>query len=299
MAQLTLEDSGTLWYEDTGEGPVLVSVHGWAMHGGLFAPQVELAGRFRLITPDLRGQGRSSPLGPDHDLATLAADLGVLLERLSLERVLLHGWSMGALVVWELMAGPAAARVAGLIVEDMSPRILNDRSWQLGLLGGHDRATTERLILQMSSDWPAYIELFVPRIFAARRAARDARLLQVARAAALQADPASMARLWASMAGADFRAIVPRISVPTWIVHGGASQLYPTAVSQWLVSQMPNARRVCFETCGHAPHLEDPAHFNRVITDCADALGLLRAEHASGPAPAEVELETPVTGDRS
>src|SRR3546814_13932475 len=46
--------------EETGEGPPLVLLHGWAMHGGVFAPLVErLRERYRLYVVDLPGTGPS------------------------------------------------------------------------------------------------------------------------------------------------------------------------------------------------------------------------------------------------
>src|SRR3546814_12945698 len=46
--------------EETGEGPPLVLLHGWAMHGGVFALLVErLRERYRLYVVDLPGHGRS------------------------------------------------------------------------------------------------------------------------------------------------------------------------------------------------------------------------------------------------
>ena len=46
--------------EVTGSGPALVLIHGWALHGGIFAPLVErLAPHFELHVVDLPGHGHS------------------------------------------------------------------------------------------------------------------------------------------------------------------------------------------------------------------------------------------------
>jgi pimeloyl-ACP methyl ester carboxylesterase len=270
MPELALQHSGRVVYDDIGDGPVLVCLHGWAMQAGLFAAQRELAGRFRVITPDLRGHGRSTPLPGGQGLALLARDLEALFVHLDLERVILHGWSMGAQVAWHLLGGRCAARVAGLLVEDMSPRITNDAEWQLGLADGYDERTSKRVLADMRADWIAFTDRFVPRIFAPGPTVPPAGLLDVARAAALAADPSSMQALWMSMTAADLRETIRHIALPVLIVHGGSSQLYPAATSRWLESRMPHAQRICFRHSGHAPHLEEPARFNQTITAFAE-----------------------------
>ena len=55
----------SLYIEKAGNGPVpLVLIHGWAMHGGVFAPLVEaLAERCTMYVVDLPGHGRSRDCG--------------------------------------------------------------------------------------------------------------------------------------------------------------------------------------------------------------------------------------------
>ena len=54
----------SLHVEVAGDGPPLVLLHGWAMHGGVFAPLVErLAPRFTLHLVDLPGHGHSRDSG--------------------------------------------------------------------------------------------------------------------------------------------------------------------------------------------------------------------------------------------
>ena len=54
-----------LHVESSGDGPPLVLLHGWAMHGGLFATLLpSLAQQFRVHVVDLPGHGHSPPVTP-------------------------------------------------------------------------------------------------------------------------------------------------------------------------------------------------------------------------------------------
>jgi hypothetical protein len=81
MADLAT-DFGTLHHEDAGAGGPVLLVHGWAYGAGVFDElAADLARSGRVVRPDLRGHGRSSP-GP-FTLAALAADLAGLADRLA------------------------------------------------------------------------------------------------------------------------------------------------------------------------------------------------------------------------
>lgn len=97
-----LETSGSvaLHYDEAGEGFPLVFIHGWAMSGNVWAYQRPLAERFRVITLDLRGHGKSSPAS-SYAFGDFASDVALLFDRLGLRRAALVGWSLGAQVALE------------------------------------------------------------------------------------------------------------------------------------------------------------------------------------------------------
>lgn len=264
MTALTLSDGATIRATISGDGPPIVFVHGWAMNADLFAEQMRaFAPSFRTIAIDLRGHGGSKAVDQPPTIERLAADLIEIFEQLDLDRAICVAWSMGAMVAWEALTDPAfAARVRGLVVIDMSPRISNDGAWRLGLADGRRPESTIRSVDAMRRDWPAMVRRFVPRIFApgaeTRRAALIARIIEDAEAL----DKEMMAALWESMAVQDFRKTLRMLTVPTLVMHGAKSQLYGAATSEFIARETPNARRVEFARSGHAPHLEEPEAFN-------------------------------------
>lgn len=268
----TLPDGTDIAYRDAGSGPALLLVHGWAASGRFFNPLVDLlAGEFRVIVPDLRAHGRT-PAGPGRpDIDTLADDLAALLDALDLTNVVALGWSMGAQVLWSLIARHGQERLAGLVVEDMSPRILNDEAWRLGMASGMDTAGSQRALSAMRSNWPAYAAAFVRHIFSRDRASRDPDLIQRVLAELRQCDAEAMAALWESMAGQDFRPVLPAMRLPVLVTWGEASQAYTpetSPVSRRHLAERPGqgfrpfractASRASARICRSGPTLRQP-----------------------------------------
>lgn len=84
-------------YEDTGgDAPVLVFSHGLLMDGSMWDRQVEaLRDRYRCITWDERGHGRTETDGRSFSYWDSAADLLGLLSELGVSRATLIGMSQG------------------------------------------------------------------------------------------------------------------------------------------------------------------------------------------------------------
>lgn len=92
-----------LAFDEVGEGPVVVLVHGHPFDRSLWSPQqppLAEAG-FRVIAPDLRGYGQSAATAGTVSMRTLAEDVVGLLDRLEVATAALVGLSMGGLVAME------------------------------------------------------------------------------------------------------------------------------------------------------------------------------------------------------
>ena len=93
-------DDAVLYYEDRGHGTPIVFVNGFAGTTKCFERNAgELAKKYRVITFDLRGYGRSSKSLAKNNIRGHASDIKELLEHLKLEQVILLGWSSGGSAV--------------------------------------------------------------------------------------------------------------------------------------------------------------------------------------------------------
>jgi 3-oxoadipate enol-lactonase len=111
-----------LWYDEAGDGPAVLLLHGGLGDSGLWEPVVPLlAERFRTIRTDLRFYGRST--GPAASWSWHDDVIGVL-DALEVERAALVGLSLGGRIALELALDEP------------------ERLWALGLvapgLSGHD-----------------------------------------------------------------------------------------------------------------------------------------------------------------
>jgi pimeloyl-ACP methyl ester carboxylesterase len=278
LGYFTAQDGSTIAFEDEGEGRPLVLLHGLMAHRGFFEQQRALADSFRLVRIDLRGHGQSASgqsrnVRPPPDVETLADDVERLAAYLGLEDAIGIGWSLGAAVLWHVLAGPASRRFAGAVIVDMTARVLNDGDWQLGL----SSAICDARSRAIEEDFGAFAASAGASIFAQPLDAASRPLASWAGEEFARTDPEAVGSLWASLVGEDFRPMLGKIRQPTLIVHGAQSHLYGAGTADHLVRALPNARAVTFERSGHAPHLEQPDLFNRIVRDFAASLPRLRA----------------------
>ncbi len=253
-----------LAYRDEGRGPAILMIHGWGVSGALLEDlAARLADRFRVVVPDLPGHGESPPLTDDFHFGDFADALAEFIDETGLDGACLVGWSMGAMVCWDLLDRHPEIEAAGLVCIDMVPRLVNGASWTLGLRDGEGPEVFEVQIQRMLEDWTAYTGRFVPRIFASEPSDAVATTVAQTRRVALANDPDSMARAWGEMCAQDFRETLPRIAVPAWVVAGEKSQLYGPAAGRWVADTLPRAALSVYPRSGHAPHLEEPERFAR------------------------------------
>jgi 3-oxoadipate enol-lactonase len=108
-----------IWFEDTGgDGPPVILAHGFLMDHEMFVHQVAaLRDRYRVITWDERGFGRTEYDGEPFTYWDSAADCLGLLDHLGIERAVVGGMSQGGFLSLRA-ALTAPERVRALILLD-------------------------------------------------------------------------------------------------------------------------------------------------------------------------------------
>ena len=91
------------WLAGPDDGPVVVLTHGFSMDHRLFEAQVEeLAKQWRVLVWDVRGHGKSQPLGEGFSIQRSADDLQAILDREGIAECALVGHSMGGYIAQEI-----------------------------------------------------------------------------------------------------------------------------------------------------------------------------------------------------
>lgn len=250
---------------DVGGGPPLVLLHGWSADADYFARQSPLAAEgIRLIAPDFPGHGPRATACPDLEIDDLSEAVAELLGSLGGERAVLAGWSMGAAVALRYLQRHGTARVGGLAIIDMSPKVANDAEWRLGLSNGQSAADMKRNAEEFARHWEA-IAPFTARALFATGAEPDPARLDIFERSIAGNDGPTMASLWRALADVDDRATLSQLDMPVRVILGARSAVYGPDLATWYRRLPGDVVVEVIERAGHAPQIDEPARVNTIL----------------------------------
>jgi pimeloyl-ACP methyl ester carboxylesterase len=244
-------------YQSAGEGPPLVLVHGAAVDGRMWQPQVaDLADEFTVVAWDEPGAGRSSDVPADFGLPDYANCLAALIDAVGLGPAHVAGLSWGGTVVLELYRHHPGL-VATLILVDTYA------GWKGSLPEEEVRARLEglRQMLAVPAD---HFDPTPPGWFAGDPPSEFVPLLEEM---AADVRPESLRRVLLLMAEADQRDLLPRISVPTLLIWGEHDVRSPLGVARQFERAIPTTNLVVIPECGHVSNLEQPERVNEFVRE--------------------------------
>lgn len=255
---MTTSDGVRIVYDDEGEGSTFLLVHAY---DGLrrhweFQRDVLLAAGYRVVALDQRGHWASDK--PSHGLrmARLGQDLRELIDLLDLDDVTLVGHSMGVSTSLAMFSISGVAPVKRFVAIEQSPKLINDENWSWGARGLNWGNVYDIAYMRAVLGQP---ELEPPMPEGAAMGMTEE---------AFDHDKVSLLRL--DHLVADWRDVLPRISVPTWVVMGRLSPYYDVGGMEWFAAEMPDGRLTVFESSGHSPHVTEAQDFNRQLLDFVD-----------------------------
>ena len=269
MRPVTVDDGERLEVMVRGHGPPVLLLHGWAADLALWARLIEdLAHDHTVYAWTARGHGPPRPragggLEPPV-VARMARDVVAVIRHFQLERPTLVGHSMGALVAWQVMADHGEGVVGGLCLIDQSPRLVTDAEWRFGIYGDWSRERDQAFADDLRADFAETVLRLIAEGHneAAREAYRhNGRGIQRLREMLRSRAPEPHIVCWESLTAADYRPLLPALTVPVMLVYGGASNYYGPETARYVAARSPGAVLHVFDGADHSPHLADRDRF--------------------------------------
>lgn len=275
MPYLTL-DNAKLFFDDSGEGPAILTTHGVSENGSYWSrPGVSerlVANGYRVIDTDMRGHGRSVPLGDGdagYDVDTVAGDFCRIADHLGIDRFHLLTHATGGMAGIHY-ACHSSDRLLSLMSTDSGSATFPVDKYCDESFEGHAFEVRTPPVENPMAD--------------AREKARGAQIIEGARAAGggpflnrLDANP-EPERCWREVTDvleaspaqhvADFMrhfytdpdpkiALLRQISCPTLLLLGEHDEMF-IKPNELMARVIPGARHVVMPGLGHMTAIEDP-----------------------------------------
>lgn len=256
--------------DDTGgDGRPVVLIHGWPLSGEAWQAQIpalQQAG-YRAIAYDRRGFGRSDKPRGGYDYDTLADDLQGVLEELDLRDVTLVGFSMGGGEVARYIAKHGEERLRSVVFAAAVPPYMAQAD------DNPEGPLTEDLAGEMEAglkaDRSAFFDQFTTQFFSVGDELKVSEAQrQEAIALCEQSDERGAEECMQAFGTTDFREDLPKVTVPTLVLHGAGDATVP----------FEGSGKRTHEAIGHselvvvpdAPHGLNASHadeFNRALIE--------------------------------
>jgi pimeloyl-ACP methyl ester carboxylesterase len=219
-----------------------------------------LSRRHEVLAPDLRGRGRSAwdPDPTHYHLATYVQDAWSLLDSRGIDRVLIVGTSLGALMGMAMATRPE--RIAGVVLNDAGPELDLVGLLRIGGYAGKlppVKSWAEAAAQARSIHLAALPDLteaqwldYARRNYRENDAGVPVPDLDPQIAAGFKTPPTGPLQMWPLYAAIK--------AVPMLVLRGALSDLLSAATVERMAREKPDLEHVTVPNRGHTPMLDEP-----------------------------------------
>ncbi|WP_052424631.1 alpha/beta fold hydrolase [Streptomyces fulvoviolaceus] len=232
----------------------LVLVHGHPFDHTMWNPQLAaFSATRRVIAPDLRGYGASTPSDRVTDFGQFAQDIEALLDELDVAACVLAGLSMGGQIVMDCYR-QFPDRIRGLVLADTFPAAETPEGVEVR------HAMAERLLREGMGGYADEVleKMVAPHADAEVKA-------HVHRMMTATSPEGAAAALRARAARPDYRDLLTRVTVPALVVVGTDDTYTPVADAEAMHAALPDSTLCVIEGAAHMPNLERAEEFNKAL----------------------------------
>jgi microsomal epoxide hydrolase len=248
-----------------GKGPVLVFIPGWSTGADIWRKQIDIfANTHRVIAFDPRSEGESTKTTSGNTPETRAQDLHALLERLSVQRPVLIGWSQGVQDIAAYVERYGTKELAGIVLVDAAVSDGAD-----GMVArSHETAAQFKMFAVYQAHQREYLGGMMRAIIS--KPPNDAAIEGLVRTGMKTPADVGVSMLVADMFGVNRTPALKKIDCPTLIIASAKSD--ELARQQTAANQIPHARFEKVEDAAHAVFVDQPDRFAELLTDFAAKL---------------------------
>lgn len=249
-----------MYYEDTGQGEVVLFLHGHTLDRRMWDEQVTLLkDSFQIIVPDLRGYGKTSD-PPEGYQFTHADDVIALMDSLGIDKAHVVGLSMGAYVAGDMVAMFPERLLSCVMVSGETctftgpgkPRTakeIKSRKRDIAVVKRDVEAYKRRRVASLlSCCHPSNVEKIRPEL-----------TREIMDWGAWQALHVTGRVYYGEQAWAQLRR--NKSNVPSLIIYGESEK----CSKGYSLPFLTDAKLVNIKQCGHMVNLEQPEQFNKLL----------------------------------
>ncbi|MEW5755020.1 MAG: pimeloyl-ACP methyl ester esterase BioH [Pseudomonadota bacterium] len=253
----------SLYHHTQGEGPAVVLLHGWGMHGGVWDDVVQaLCTRFRVTVLDLPGHGRSTLPPEGFTLEAAAEAIAAAVP----QPAVWVGWSLGGMLATRIASRhPAKVRALSLVAS--SPRFVQAEDWPHAL----PPEILAQFAGELANDYRATVDRFVAlQAMGSRSANMEIRTLRTRLFRHGEPAPEALRGGLSILQTADLRAELKHLSCPVQAILGRLDTLTPARLGAALSQLKPGIETHIMPGAAHCPFLSHTREFLELLEGFLD-----------------------------
>lgn len=243
----------------SGQGPALVLLHGWGLHGGIWDSVLpELEQYFTVFNIDLPGFGYSPVHNGEYSLDYLVDSVAEVLP----EKCFMVGWSIGGMVATKL-AIRFPEKIEKLVTVASNPCFVEQGDWK-----GMKVDILESFISYLEEDYEGTLIRFLG-IQTMGSATQKADIKLLKEKVFIHGQPSKKALRGGLqiLRNESLLAELDQIQVPMLRLYGRLDALVPTKVNAAVSEILPQSISKVYRKSAHAPFLSHSAEFVNDLTE--------------------------------
>ncbi len=253
-------------YDDAGDGQPILFIHGYPLNRKMWQPQLAefYTLSHRVIVPDLRGHGDSSPTEGEYSMDLLAEDCAYLLDQLGIKQpIAICGLSMGGYIAFAFLRKfPQKVKALILTATRAAPDSPEAKEKRI-----------QAVQQVQTSGLQPIIESMLPRLISEHTQHTNSSLIaELQNIMEATSIPAVVGDLKGMMSRPDSRPLLADIKIPALIIHGKDDALIPLQEAEEMHNAIHGSRFVIIENAAHLPNLEAPSQFNSHLRSFLESL---------------------------